>query len=140
MKVAGLVALALSQAASVGAGAREAIVLARLGDGGTRTPDCGMFHFAVVMKYEVLRVLEGEHRGSLLYATHGCPEMPRSMYGGQRGGTLKRFRVGDVHRLVLWPKPPAGDMTIVDAFKTARGERYWVHRADEASEDEAKGK
>jgi hypothetical protein len=138
MKATILVALAISQASLVSA--QEAIVLARLRDAGTGTLGCGMFHFGVVMKYEVLRVLDGEHRGSLLYATHGCPEMPRTIYGGEAAGTLKQFRVGEVHRLVLWPKPPAEDVTIVDAFKTAKGRRYWVHRADEAPEDEGKGK
>src|SRR5262245_49850342 len=107
------------------------IVEARLSAELPRAASCGTFHFAVVMRYEVLRVLSGSYPAKVLYATHGCPEMPRSMYGGAEAGTLAHFRIGDVHRLALQTRrPPDRHVSYINPFPEAAGAHPWVLRAD----------
>mmetsp|Transcript_21922 Transcript_21922/g.85908 ORF Transcript_21922/g.85908 Transcript_21922/m.85908 type:complete len:138 (-) Transcript_21922:168-581(-) len=65
-------------------------------------------HYGLVMKYELLLVIDGDEselpfpysKGDTVYIVHGAPLLPRSTYH-THGGSLVRFRVGDVHNLRL---------------------------------------
>jgi hypothetical protein len=110
----------------------DLVVAATLRDLGPASPPaCGVFHFAVVMKYTVVRVDSGAYRPKDLYAVHGCPEQTRREYGGADAGDLTAFRVGDVHRLVLRSETPPG-IGVIDVFGKTKAPRYWVVRADAA--------
>jgi hypothetical protein len=121
--------LLLSSAVASPEPAQKLVVRGRLLDPGPTTPHCGMYHFAVVMKYRVVEVVAGQHRPTVVYALHGCPEIPRSHYGAE-AGTLVHFKVGDLHRLVLHPSVPPGIDVVVDVFKKSGDSRYWVRRVD----------
>jgi hypothetical protein len=111
--------------------AKPLVLLALLLDPGAKAPDCGVLHVAVVMKYEVVQVLEGDYGFKHLYAAHGCPELSRQSYMGPEGGDLQAFRRHDVHRLVLRPgPPPPGVGPALDHFGDAALPRFFVTRAD----------
>ena len=113
------------------------VVVGRLVDIDGRAPDCGMYAFAMVMKYRVLRVEHGSLAGKWLYAIHACPEMTRTQYNGAAAGSLGAFVVGDAHRLTLVSKvPPEADAAVIDLF-TKQGKRWWVARADKVDDPEA---
>jgi hypothetical protein len=118
----------LAAALPVGADQQDLVIRARLTDKGAHPVDCGIFHFATVMKYKVVAVEQGTYREPVLFATHGCSELPREQYG-KDAGTLQSFKVGDIHRLVLTRVVPDGVM-VNDGLKKVHGVRYWVVRAD----------
>ncbi len=63
------------------------------------------YDYAFVMQYDVLTVHRGEAPGKTVYIGHYNPLKPRDTVADERveevGGNLKRFRVGDVHRMAL---------------------------------------
>jgi hypothetical protein len=124
-----VLSLLFASAAASHEPAQELVVRGRLLDRGPTTSDCGMFHFAVVMKYRLMEVLAGQHPQTIIYVMHGCPELPRPQYGAE-AGTLVHFKVGEIHRLVLQRSPPPGVDVVADVFKKSRDTRYWVRRVD----------
>lgn len=64
-----------------------------------------MYDYAFVMKYQVLAVHRGEVAGDTIYIGHYNPLKPRARAADARvpevGGNLRKFRVGDVHRMAL---------------------------------------
>jgi len=102
-------------------------VVARLVDAGTPTSHCGVMHFKVVMKYEVLRVVDGHFAGETLYAGVSCPEMPPTR-------TRKfRFVVGDTYELKLRTAGLRREGAKVDAFEGEPGKRYELLHIEPAS-------
>ena len=63
------------------------------------------YDYAFVMKYKVLETHRGEIGSEIIYVGHYNPLKPRDGAADARvpevGGNLKRFRVGDVHRMAL---------------------------------------
>lgn len=110
---------------------QELTVLAELVEMPKNQFACGYFHFVVVMRYEVMRVVSGTYAPRALYVAHGCPEMPRSMYKSG-SGSLQRFKVGDVHRLVLGPVKEARS-SVTDDFGDPRLPRFWSREVDLAA-------
>ena len=64
-----------------------------------------MYDYAFVMRYHVLTVHRGEVPGDTIYIGHYNPLKPRARVADARvpevGGNLRKFRVGDVHRMAL---------------------------------------
>lgn len=93
-------------------------VVARLTDRGTPTSPCGVFHFKAIMKFDVLRVVDGRFEDATLYAAVSCPEMPPS-------GTRKfRFAEGETYELRLRTAGVRRGGIRVDAFEGEPGKRY----------------
>ena len=67
--------------------------------------DDPMYDYAHVMKYKVLQVHRGQVPEDTIYVGHYNPAEPRDSVADARvqeiGGDVKRFRVGDVHRMAL---------------------------------------
>lgn len=67
-------------------------------------PSNDLYDYAYVMKYEVVEVHRGEASGTLLVGQYN-PLKKRGeaadVRTGEIGGDVKRFRVGDLHRLAL---------------------------------------
>lgn len=65
------------------------------------------YDYAFIMKYKVLTVHRGTVEGDTIYVGHYNPQKPRDGVADARvpevGGTLKKFRAGDVHRMALEP-------------------------------------
>ena len=65
-----------------------------------------LYDYATVLRYEVISSLRGGlEKGSTIYVGHYNPWKPRAEAADNRvkniGGTLRRFRVGDLHHLAL---------------------------------------
>lgn len=64
-----------------------------------------MYDYAHVMKYKVLEVHRGKIDEEALYIAHYNPAKPRASVADVKapeiGGTLKRFRPLDIHRMAL---------------------------------------
>jgi hypothetical protein len=63
------------------------------------------YDYAFVMKYKVLTTHRGAIDSEIIYVGHYNPLKPRDRVADARvpevGGNLKRFRVGDIHRMAL---------------------------------------
>ncbi|MCU0665159.1 MAG: hypothetical protein MUC50_22890 [Myxococcota bacterium] len=100
---------------------------------GSLPPD-DLYDYAYVMKYEVV---EGPLAGKTLYVAHYKPTRKRSdikdKMKGVVTGSLKKFKVGEVHSMRLAPnlkKVWAGPVTD-DYFAVDRGSpRYFCLRVD----------
>lgn len=63
------------------------------------------YDYAFVMKYRILETHRGSFEGDTIYVAHYNPQKPRDRVIDARvddvGGTLQRFRAGDIHRMAL---------------------------------------
>ncbi len=102
----------LSCASGAGDGADEKVttlgeleVTARLEEIRGEFADQTNYDYAFVMKYTVLKTHRGKPDGKVIYVGHYNPLTPRAEVADERvpevGGTLKKFRAGDVHRMAL---------------------------------------
>lgn len=100
---------------------------------GSLPPD-DLYDYAYVMKYEVL---EGPLAGKTLYVAHYKPTRKRADIKDKMkahvGGTLKRFKVGEVHKMRLtpnlkkvWTGPVTDDYFAADRTST----RYFCLQVD----------
>jgi len=92
-----------------------------------------LYDYATLLKYEVVSVHRGAiEKGATIYVGHYNPWKPRAEGADQRakniGGTLKRFRTGQLQRLAL--ETPMDDHFmggIVDKyFGKHSGPTYWA--------------
>lgn len=64
-----------------------------------------LYDYATILKYEVTQVHRGQLAGHVLFIGHYNPWKPRAEAADQRvkgiGGSLRRFRAGDMHRMAL---------------------------------------
>jgi hypothetical protein len=77
------------------------VVLGKLLRINERVPACGIIHWGSLSEYGDLTILSGKYTGSKIYVVHGCIEMPRKMYAGEKSGVLDKFLIGDYHKLAL---------------------------------------
>lgn len=86
------------------------------------TAGCGIFHFVVVMRYEIIEVIEGTYGERELYAAHSCPEMGAARCRDAPGKGVRRFKAGDVHHMRLDQRSRGG--LLLDLFTDKRLPRY----------------
>ncbi len=65
----------------------------------------GLYDYATVLKYRVLKVHRGQVEGDTIYVAHYDPWRPRNAAADRQvpniGGNLQQFQSGQVHRLAL---------------------------------------
>jgi len=107
-------------------------------------PEGAVFHrdlydYATILKYEVVTVHRGAvAAGATIFVGHYDPWKPRAEAADKRvqgiGGTVRRFRAGDLHRMAL--ETPMDDVFmggIVDKYFGKReGPAYWAVWTNEA--------
>ncbi|WP_434419871.1 hypothetical protein [Nannocystis pusilla] len=86
------------------------------------TAGCGVLHIVVVMRYEVIEVIDGTYGERELYAAHSCPEMGAGRCPDVPGKGVRRFKAGDVHHLRLDQRSRGG--VLFDLFSDKRLPRY----------------
>jgi hypothetical protein len=94
-------------------------------------PNDRLYNYVFVMKYEILEVHRGEVDAKEIVIAHYNPLKPRRKVADEFypdiGGTLKKFRAGDFHRMAL--EVPIDDHYIggiVDRyFEQRKGPIYW---------------
>ncbi|MDC0672491.1 hypothetical protein [Nannocystis radixulma] len=82
---------------------RELEVVARLLEP-NRATDCVGMHtrpLDVVMRYEIIQVVQGTYSAREVYAGHRCPRGGTVACEGVAGEAVKKFMAGDVHHLRL---------------------------------------
>lgn len=92
----------------------------------------GLYNYAFVMKYKILEIHRGEVDAKEIFVAHYNPLKPRPQVADEFypdiGGTLKKFRAGNVHRMAL--EVPIDDHYIggiVDRyFDQKKGPIYWA--------------
>jgi hypothetical protein len=122
-------------AAPVQAGDKGSIeVTAKLVEIPGKFPPDDLYDYAYVMKYQVQG---GELDGKTILVAHYKPRRERKKIKDQMkkyvGGTLKRFKQGDVHVMTLEPDLQKiwQGAVIDDFFATDRkSTRYWCLKAD----------
>lgn len=100
--------------------------------------DDPLYDHAFIFKYEVVTVHRGEITAVQIAVAHYNPAHPRSKAGDefypQIGGTLRRMRADDVHRMAL--EVPLDDHyigPIVDRYhEEEKGPIYWALWTNEA--------
>ena len=98
-----------------------------------------LYDYAHVMKYKVLQVHRGKVDKDVIYVGHYNPAEPRSSVADARvreiGGSVKQFRVGDVHRMAL--EVPIDDHFMGGIINKYFGEVndpiYWAIWSDKAA-------
>ncbi len=98
-----------------------------------------LYDYATILKYEVVAVHRGPVAvGATIFVGHYDPWKPRAEAADKRvqgiGGTVRRFRAGDLHRMAL--ETPMDDVFmggIVDKYFGKReGPAYWAVWTNEA--------
>lgn len=96
-------------------------ITARLVEIRGELPDIPLYDYSFIFKYEIETVHRGELAPGIIYIGHYNPLKPRDgvadVRSGEIGGKLKRFRVGDIHRMAL-------DVPIDDFFMGGIVNRY----------------
>ena len=109
---------------------------------GAFLPNDGLYNYAFVLKYEVLEVHRGgDDVGKVIHVAHYNPQKTRSEVGDEfypdLGGTVDRFRAGDVHRLAMeepWDEHYIGPL--VDRYHETTGKRlYWAIWSNSVGEE-----
>ena len=97
-------------------------------------PSNDLYDYAYILKYQVRAVHRGQVNSKNILVAHYNPLKPRSEaedeFSGQVGGTVRRFKEGDLHRLAL--EEPLDDHYmggVIDKFQED-GTRYWSVRAN----------
>ncbi|MCC6231869.1 MAG: hypothetical protein IT580_04455 [Verrucomicrobiales bacterium] len=92
-----------------------------------------LYDYATILKYEVVTSHRGAlPKGTILYVGHYNPWKPRPEAADARvkeiGGTLRRFRAGDLHRMAL--ESPMDDHfmggIVNKYFDQHTGPTYWA--------------
>ncbi len=112
-------------------------VTARLVEIRGKFPPNDNYNYAYVMKYAVVEVHRGQVDSKEIAVAHYNPLKPRPAVADEFypevGGTLKRFRAGDTHRMAL--EVPINDYFIggiIDKyFQESKGPIYWGVRTNQ---------
>jgi hypothetical protein len=93
-----------------------------------------LYNYAFIMKYKVLKVLQGEYPDADILVGHYNPRIARADITDDQkqfvGGTLKTFRVGDKHYLVLADFDGIWNGAVEDDYYKDRRARYWARWVD----------
>lgn len=99
-------------------------------------PANDLYNYAFVMKYQVVKVLQGTYGEPDILVGHYNPRFARDEVKDEQdakvGGNLKSFQVGDVHYLVLSPLDGLWTGAVEDDFFKEKRPRYWGLWADKA--------
>ena len=95
-------------------------------------PSNKLYDYVYIFKYHVLKTHRGKVAGDTIYVGHYNPLKPRAEAADERaegiGGKLKKFRIGDVHRMAL--EVPLDDYymgPIVNKYHgKTKGPLYWA--------------
>ena len=99
-------------------------------------PANDLYNYAYVMKYKVIKVLQGTYADSVILVAHYNPKLAREEVKDEQdakvGGGLKSFQAGDAHYLVLDPLDGVWTGAVEDDYFKDKRPRYWALWADKA--------
>lgn len=94
-------------------------------------PPNDLYDYAYVFRYRVHQVHRGQVERNDILVAHYNPLKPRSAaedeFSGKVGGTLRKFRSGDMHRIALEAPLDSYYMgPVLDTYFNQQGTRYWA--------------
>lgn len=99
-------------------------------------PANDLYNYAYVMKYKVLKVIQGSYGDPDILVGQYNPRLAREEVKDEQdakvGGNVKSFAVGDVHYLVLSPLDGLWTGSVEDDFFKDKRPRYWALWTDKA--------
>lgn len=114
----------------------ELVITAKLADIPGSFPANDLYNYAYVMKYQVLKVVQGSYPDTEILVGHYNPRMARDEVKDEQdpkvGGNVKSFQVGDVHYLVLSPLDGVWTGAAEDDYFKEKRPRYWALWTDKA--------
>ncbi|MDB5105918.1 MAG: hypothetical protein JWP91_3607 [Fibrobacteres bacterium] len=114
----------------------ELVITARLMEIPGAFPANELYNYAYVMKYKVLKVIQGTYADSEILVGHYNPRLAREEIKDEQdakvGGNVKSFQVGDAHYLVLSPLDGVFTGAVEDDYFKDKRPRYWALWAEKA--------
>jgi hypothetical protein len=114
----------------------ELVVTARLVEIPGSFPANELYNYAYVMKYQVLKVIQGTYADSVILVGHYNPRLSREEIKDEQdskvGGNVKSFQVGDTHYLVLSQLDGVFTGAVEDDYFKEKRPRYWALWTDKA--------
>ena len=93
-------------------------------------PPNELYNYAYVMKYKVLKVLQGSYSDPEILVGHYNPRIAREGIKDDQdskvGGDVKSFQAGDVHYLVLNPLDGEWTGAVEDEYFNDKRPRWWA--------------
>lgn len=94
-----------------------------------------LYNYVYVMKYRVVKVLKGAYPGQEILIGHYNPLIPRKQIQDKMtryaAGDVTKFKVGDIHRLVLIkPIERVWKDAVEDEYFDSDLEKYYALRSD----------
>lgn len=110
------------------------VVTAKLLEVPGEFPANDLYNYAYIMKYEVQKVVQGDHAEKEILVGHYNPRFARDAIKDEQdskvGGNLKTFNAGDIHYLVLNPMEGLWSQAVEDEYYKDQGPRFWASWAD----------
>jgi hypothetical protein len=116
--------------------AGELVLIARLAEIPGSFPANDLYNYAYVMKYQVVKVVQGTYADADILVGHYNPRIARNEIKDEQdakvGGDVTSFQVGDVHYLVLSQLDGIWTGAVEDDYFKEKRPRYWASWADKA--------
>jgi hypothetical protein len=114
----------------------ELVMTAELAEIPGSFPANDLYNYAYVMKYRVLKVIQGTYADADILIGHYNPRFARGDIKDEQdpkvGGNVKSFQVGDVHYLVLSHLDGIWTGSVEDDYFKDKRPRYWALWTDKA--------
>lgn len=112
------------------------VLVAELIDIPGQFPANELYNYAYIMKYKVLKVVQGSYGDAEILVGHYNPRIARNDIKDDQdskvGGNLTSFQKGDVHYLVLNPLDGEWTGAVEDEYFNDKRPRWWALWADKA--------
>ncbi len=112
----------------------ELVITAKLDDIPGEYPANDIYNYAYIMRYKVIKVVQGSYADSVILVGHYNPRFAREEIkdeqGSKVGGNVKSFTVGDVNYLVLTNLEKNWNGAVEDGYFKDKRTRYWALWAD----------
>lgn len=114
----------------------QIVMIAKVAEIPGAFPANDLYNYCYVMKYQVVKVLQGAYADPDILVGHYNPRIARDQVKDEQdskvGGNVKSFAVGDVHYLVLSPVDGLWTGSMEDDFFKDKRPRWWALWADNA--------
>lgn len=112
------------------------VLIAELAEIPGQFPANELYNYAYIMKYKVVKVLQGAYGDPEILVGHYNPRIARAEIKDEQdakvGGDVTSFQKGDVHYLVLNPLDGEWTGAVEDEYFNDKRPRWWALWADKA--------
>jgi hypothetical protein len=113
------------------------VVIGRVAEIPSAFPSNGLYNYIYIMKYRIVKVVQGTYTGKTILVGQYNPLIPRDQIKDNMdkyvGGNVKKFIVGDMHRLVLIPIDSKWQQSLVDDYFDSDMQKMYALKTDVAA-------